>query len=130
MEDAVKHLVENLQVILKSVSENSDKDDFLKKPGKYLGPGIKTYADFLRKVKLDSFAKFIEHITKRGRNNDALQGEVEKLWELEEAWDNKLKEAIRHTVLLFFMHIFMEIIYIQIWKFCVTGLLDVDLFLW
>ena len=99
MEDAVKHLVENLQVILKSVSENSDKDDFLKKPGKYLGPGIKTYADFLTKVKLDSFAKFIEHITKRGRYNHALQGEVEKLWELEEAWDNKLKEAIRHTVL-------------------------------
>ena len=110
MEDAVKHLVENLQVILKSVSENSDKDDFLKKPGKYLGPGIKTYVDFLRKVKLDSFAKFIEHITKHGRYNDALQGEVEKLWELEEAWDNKLKEAIRHTVLLFFMHIFMELI--------------------
>ena len=114
MEDAVKHLVENLQVILKNVSENSSKDDFLKKPGKYLGPGIKTYADFLTKVKLDSFAKFIEHITKRGRYNHALQGEVEKLWELEEAWDNKLKEAIRHTVLLFFMNIFMELIYIRI----------------
>ena len=113
MEDAVKHLVENLQVILKSVSENSDKDDFLKKPGKYLGPGIKTYADFLKNVKLDSFEKFIEDITKRGRYDHALQGEVEKLWELEEAWDNKLKEAIRHTVLLFFMHIFMELIYIR-----------------
>ena len=125
MEDAVKHLVENLQVILKSVSENSDKDDFLKKPGKYLGPGIKTYADFLRQVKLDSFEKFIEDINKRGRYNHALQGEVEKLWELEEAWDNKLKEAIRHTVLLFFMNMFMDFIYI-IWKFCVTGLLYFD----
>ena len=118
MEDAVKNLVENLQVILKSVSENSGKDDFLKKPGKYLGPGIKTYADFLTKVKLDSFAKFIEHITKQGRYNHALQGEVEKLWELEEAWDNKLKEAIRHTVLLFFMHIFMELIYINLKIVC------------
>ena len=110
MEDAIKHLVENLQVILKSVSENSHKDDFLKKPGKYLGPGIKIYADFLKKVKLDSFEKFIEDITKRGRYDDALQGEVEKLWELEEAWDNRLKEAIRHTVLWFLMHIFNDVI--------------------
>ena len=100
MEDAIKHLVENMQVILEGASDNSDKDDFLKKPGKYLGPGIKTYADFLREVKLGSFEEYTEHITKRGRYNRALQIEVEKLWELEETWDNKLREAIRHTVLL------------------------------
>ena len=118
MEDAVKHLVENLQVILKSVSENSDKDDFLKKPGKYLGPGIKTYADFLKRIKLDSFEKFIEDITKRGRYDHALQGEVEKLWELEEAWDNRLKEAIRHTVLWFLMHIFNDVTCINLEILC------------
>ena len=99
MEQETRELVTKLQEILKTVLVVSKKDDFLKKPGKYLSPAMKIYTDFLRQIGLSSFEDFMEKVTIEGKANNALQDVIEELWELEETWDNILKESVKNKVL-------------------------------
>ena len=105
MEQESIELIKKLKGVLDTVRQNSDQDDFLKKPGRYLGPAIKIYADFLKKVKLSSFAVFIKVVGVEGKTNYSLQCVLEELWELEETWDDFLKTASekKATICLFLM---------------------------
>ena len=94
MEVGVSDLIANLKEILSNVSANSNRDDVVKKPGKYLGPAIKIYADFLKQNNSSSFAEFDKKVKHEGRDNESLQRVIEELWELEERWDDFLKDFI------------------------------------
>ena len=100
MEAGTKELIQKLQEILTFVQQNVDRDDFNQKPGKYLGPAINVYAQFLRQNKLSSFNEFMEKITVEGKTNSRLQVAIEELWELEETWNNVLKTTIAHKVFI------------------------------
>ena len=100
MEEALIVLIGKLQAVLTDVKTNYIQDDFLQKPGKYLGPAIAIYADFLRKIKLSTFNDFLKKAHDDGRNNHSLQSVIEDLWELEETWDTFLKDAIGNKVLI------------------------------
>ena len=94
MEVGVSDLIANLKEILSNVRANSNRDDVVKKPGKYLGPAIKIYAAFLKQNNSSCFAEFEKKVTHEGRNNESLQRVIEELWELEERWDDFLKDFI------------------------------------
>ena len=98
MEEALKELITKLNGVFTSVQNHCSQDDFLKKPGKYLGPAIAIYADFLRQTKLSSFNELLGKIDNDGRNNLSLQSVMEELWELEETWDSFLKDATGNKV--------------------------------
>ena len=98
MEEALKELIRKLQAVFTTVQSNCGQDDFLKKPGKYLGPAIAIYADFLRQSKLSSFNELLGKVDNDGRNNISLQSVMEDLWELEETWDSFLKDATGNKV--------------------------------
>ena len=100
MEEALIVLIGKLQAVLTDVKTNYIQDDFLQKPGKYLGPAIAIYADFLRQIKLSTFNDFLKKAQDDGRNNHSLQSVIEDLWELEETWDTFLKDAIGNKVLI------------------------------
>ena len=100
MEEALKAMVGKLQAVFTEVKNNSGQDDFVQKPGKYLGPAIAIYADFLRQMNLSTFNDFLGKLQDIGRNNPSLQSVVEELWELEETWDTYLKDIIGNKVLI------------------------------
>ena len=100
MEESTKELLQKLQEILAIVQQNTDQDDFYKKPGKYLGSAINIYAEFLRQKKLSSFNEFVEKISVEGKKNLGLQGVIEELWELEETWDSVLKMTLAKKVFI------------------------------
>ena len=102
MEEGVSDLITNLKEILSNVKANSNRDDVVKKPGKYLGPAIKIYADFLKQNNSSCFAEFEKKVKHEGRNNESLQSVIEKLWELEEQWDDFLKDFIGKSQVLEF----------------------------
>ena len=59
MEEGVENLSRNLKQILTNVRAHNNQDDVVKKPGKYLGPAIRIYADFLRPPPLmATFSRF------------------------------------------------------------------------
>ena len=100
MEQDIKKIITKLQEILTTVRQISNKDDFLKKPGKYLGPAITLYADFLRQIGLSSFNEFMEKVAIEGKTNATIQDVIEELWELEETWDTILKDAVKNKVFM------------------------------
>ena len=94
MEEGVENLSRNLKQILTNVRAHSNQDDVVKKPGKYLGPAIKIYADFLSQNNLSNFEEFMQKVRIDGRNNADLQKAVEELWTIEEIWDDFLQNII------------------------------------
>ena len=102
MEVGVSDLIANLKEILSNVTANSNREDVVKKPGKYLGPAIKIYADFLKQNNSSCFAEFDKKAKHEGRNNESLQRVIEELWELEERWDDFLKDFIGKSQVLEF----------------------------
>jgi len=90
----VGQLVTCLNDILTNVKTTSNLDDVVKKPGKYLGPAIKIYADFLRTDNLATFEEFTQKVTNEGRKNESLRDVVDELWMLEETWDDFLQNVI------------------------------------
>ena len=98
MENTIRTLFSNLENVLRNVHQNIGQEDFVTKPGKYLGSAINIYVDFLKQNNFTSFNEFLEVITREGQKNMKLQEIVERLWELEETWDGTLKTAIKNKV--------------------------------
>ena len=94
MEEGVENLTTKLKEILTNVQTNSNQDDVVKKPGKYLGPAIKIYADFLSQNNFSTFEEFMQKVSIDGRANADLQETVEELWKVEEVWDDFLQNVI------------------------------------
>ena len=74
------------------------QDDFIQKPGKYLGGAISTYAEFLQQNSLSSFNEFLKKASAEGKKNVQFCEAIDKLWELEEAWDSLLMQTVASKV--------------------------------
>ena len=98
MENTISILFNKLQNVLRNVQQNIEQEDFVTKPGKYLGSAINIYVEFLKQSNLSSFNEFLEVISPEGKKNVKLQEIVEELWELEETWDRTLKKAVENKV--------------------------------
>ena len=98
MEITIRTLSSNLENVLRNAQQNIEREDFVTKPGKYLGSAINIYADFLKQNDFTSFNEFLEVITREGKENMKLQEIVERLWELEETWDGTLQTAVQNKV--------------------------------